>query len=108
MDQISKEFGELLQEGSASGPQLSPEELEQQTTNFLLAFIDKMDMTDDQKAKLRSNVIDRALNPEKYQASEDFDKKAGASPEDIMKLIALVALILVVLGKNTCRLISSV
>lgn len=100
MNEISKEFGELLKEGSGTGPEYTPEQLEAQTTNFLLAFIDQMQVSEDQKAKLRNNIIERALNPEKFKISDNADAKgASVSPEEIIRLICLVILVFGILGK---------
>lgn len=102
MEEIIENFTEAVSEGSASAQEFTAEEMESQTTDFLLAFIDQLtDMNEEQKAKLRNNVIERALHPELF-TEEAFAKKhtSQISPQDLVILIAFAVLILTAFGKS--------
>ncbi|XP_070497637.1 uncharacterized protein [Chironomus tepperi] len=95
MDQIAKALGNYMNEGSGAGPEYTPE----QTTGLLMAFIDQMQVDEEQKARLRSNLLERLMNPDAFQLPEDTPTKGtGTSPEDIIKLIGLLVLVFGILG----------
>jgi hypothetical protein len=77
------------------------EELEAQTTEFLMAFIDSLsDLSEDGKAKLRSSMLERAMNPDMFTGDNMPRKSQGISPQDFLKLIALVMILVVLFGKR--------
>lgn len=92
---------ETVTEAVQTAHQYTAEEIETQTTEFLLAFIDSLtDVDDEGKAKLRTNVIERALNPELF-AEDVLPKKVNAiTPQDLLKLVAMLLIIIVIIGKN--------
>ncbi|KAG5678193.1 hypothetical protein PVAND_007886 [Polypedilum vanderplanki] len=99
MDEVIETVTEAVQEGSAAH-EYTAEEIEAQTTEFLLAFIDQLtDISEEGKAKLRNNVLERAMHPELF-AEEAMPKKVNViTPQDWLKLIALVMIIVIIFGK---------
>jgi len=98
MEQLAKEFGNYMNEGSAAGPEYTPE----QTTGMLMAFIDQMQVDEEQKARLRTNLLERLMNPDAFQMPEDVGTKGTfATPQDILKLFALLMLVFGMIGKST-------
>lgn len=88
----------------------SDDEIHQQTTDFLLYFIDQMkELTDDQKARMRAKVIDRALNPQQLMEEVMKPKKVTEplSPQDFIVLVSLILLIAGILGKKSPQTFSS-
>lgn len=81
------------------------DEMQTQTTDFLLYLIDQMkDVSEVQKAKMRANIIERALDAGRMVEEVFKPKKVsgGASPQDLILVLVLIFLILGSLGKNLC------
>ena len=81
------------------------DEMQQQTTDFLLYLIDQMkDVSEVQKAKMRANIIERALDAGRMVEEVLKPKKVseGASPQDLILLLVLIFLIVGSLGKKSC------
>ena len=98
MEHLAKEFGNYMNEGSGVGPEYTPE----QTTGLLMAFIDQMQVDEEQKAKLRTNLLERLMNPGAFEMPEDTVTKGTiASPQQILKLVGLLLLVFGILGKST-------
>lgn len=95
---------ELAASGGSALPsqEYSDDEMQQQTTDFLLYLIDEMkDVSDVQKAKMRANIIERALDAGRMVEEVLKPKKVseGSSPQDLIVLLVLIALIVGSLGK---------
>lgn len=98
MEHIAKEFNKYVNEGSGAGPEYTPE----QTTGMLMAFIDQMQVDEEQKARLRSNLLERLMNPEAFEMPEETSTKGAApTPQDVLKLVGLLLLVFGILGKST-------
>jgi uncharacterized membrane protein YfhO len=98
MNDFAETVKEAVQEGSAAH-EYTAAEIESQTTEFLLAFIDQLsDLNEEGKARLRSNVIERAMNPEAF--TEEVFAKKSITPQDLLKLVAFVMILVVLFGKS--------
>lgn len=105
MEHLTKEFNNYLNEGSGAGAEYTPE----QTTSMLMAFIDQMQVDEEQKAKLRTNLLERLMNPAAFEMPEDtITKGTGTSPQEILKLVGLLLLVFGILGKSTHVSLSAV
>jgi hypothetical protein len=91
----------ILENGESVPPEYTAEEIEQQTTDFLMSFIDTLkDITEEQKIKLKDNVMERARNPDKFKDDMFGARKANApSPQDLILLVCFVLIILAFFGK---------
>lgn len=105
MEEIIETVTETI---TGSGDALPPreytaEEMSQQTTDFLLYFVNSMkELTEEQKAKMRSNILEKAFNPEAFM--EQFSKPKTkvvepTSAQDLITLVVMIVLIVGVLGK---------
>lgn len=87
-------------------PEYTEEEMHQQTTNFLLYIVDSMkELTEQQKAKMRASILEKAFNPQELMEEITNPKKViePTSPQDLVVLIALVLFIVGILGKSELR-----
>jgi hypothetical protein len=103
MDDFVESVSDAVVEASADH-EYTAEEIETQTRDFLLSFIDQLtDMSPEQKAKLRNNVIDRALNPAKFIEDNFAPRKTAmepTSPQDLLILIVFAVLLVGAFGKK--------
>lgn len=106
MDEVVETVTEaIIGSGGSALPakEYTDDEMHQQTTDFLLYLIDQMkDVSDDQKAKMRTNILEKALEAGKL-AEEVLKPKKGlepATPQDLVLVVVLILIILGTLGKN--------
>lgn len=104
-DVIETVTDSIIGSGDSTLPprEYTEEEMTQQTTDFLMYIVDSMkELTEEQKAKMRSSIVENALNPEKLFEKLKKPERViePTSPEDLMVLIALIILIVGTLGKN--------
>jgi hypothetical protein len=105
MDDIIQTVTESI---TGSGDSLPPsdyteEEMHQQTTDFLLHMVNSMkELTEQQKAKMRASILEKAFNPE--QLMQEFAKPTKVveptAPQDLVVLLVLIFLIVGTLSKK--------
>lgn len=101
-----EEIVESVIEASGALPpsqEYTDDEMKEQTTNFLLYLIDEMkDVSEEQKAKMRANIIERALDAGRMVEEVLKPKKVSEAPssQDLIVLVVLILLIVGSLGKT--------
>lgn len=104
MDEIIETVTEsIIGSGDSPPREYSEEEMQQQTTDFLLHVVNSMkELTEEQKARMRSSIIEKAFNPQALMEEIQNPTKVvePTSPQDLVVLLALVCLIIAIFGKG--------
>lgn len=105
MDEVVESVTEAIVSGSGENilREYTDEEMQQQTTDFLLYLIDQMgDVSEEKKAQMRANILAKALEAGKLAEEVLKPKKSiePTTPQDLIILVTLIIFIVGTLGKK--------